>query len=488
MTRSDGAARREAPALRLTYVVLATGTSTFSLLQSVVSPVLPVIAASLHTSVTSVTWLLTAYLLAASVFTPILGRLGDAWGKRRILAAVLAMLAVGSVLSAVAGSLGLMIVGRAVQGVGGGVIPLSFGIIRDQFPQQRVAGAVTFISALLAVGGGVGLVIAGPVVGLLSYRWLFLIPGVIMAAAAVATLAIVPGSPRQQEDRVSWLAAALLSGWLVALLIALSEGPQWGWTSPRVAVLLLAAVVLAWAWMSAERRSRHPLIDPRLVAAPTMWTGNLVALLFGMNLYAVFAFLPAFLQAPSDAGYGFQLTVTQTGLIVLPMSLASFAGGAVTGWLSRRVGTKAAVTAGVALGAPPFFFLAVAHAHVWEVTVALVILGAANGVVFAALAALVVEAAPVHQTGVASGVNANIRTIGGAIGTAVLASLLAIGIRPDGLPRESGYTIAFVVLAVSRLIGAAAGLLVPVSRQAQDEGTRCRPPELPEQSQDPEAQ
>jgi EmrB/QacA subfamily drug resistance transporter len=480
-------APRTPPGHRLIYLVLVIGTSTFSLLQSVVSPILPVLATSLHTSETNVTWALTAYLLAASVFTPILGRLGDVWGKRRVLAIILALLAVGSVLSAMAGSLGMMIAGRTIQGVGGGVIPLSFGIIRDQFPEQRVAGAVTFISALLSVGGGVGLVVAGPVVDLLSYRWLFLIPGVVVAGAAVATLAIVPESQRREGDRVSWPAAALLSGWLVALLLALSEGPQWGWRSPRVAALLLIAVVLAGTWISAERRSRHPLIDPRLIAAPAMWTMNLVALLFGMSLYAVFAFVPAFLQAPSGAGYGFHSTVTQSGLIVLPMSLTSFAGSAVTGWLSRRIGAKATVTAGLALGAPPFFFAAFAHGHIWEVMVTLAILGAANGLVFASIAAVVVEAAPAHQTGVASGVNANIRTIGGAIGTAALASVIAVGIRPGGLPRESGYIIAFAVLAVSRLVAAAAGLLVPVGRHVGDEGiAESVVRELPEHSRDPQ--
>ncbi|MCW2658167.1 MAG: transporter [Jatrophihabitans sp.] len=172
---------------RATYVVLAVGTSAYSLLQSLVSPVLPLLQTDLHTDQATITWVLTAYLLSASVFTPIIGRVGDMVGKGRVLVAVLAVLAVGSALAAVSTSIGLMIVARAIQGVGGGVIPLAFGIIRDEFPREKVPGAVGTVAALLAVGGGAGLVLAGPIVNALDYHWLFWIPGIMVAGTAVAT-------------------------------------------------------------------------------------------------------------------------------------------------------------------------------------------------------------------------------------------------------------------------------------------------------------
>jgi MFS family permease len=191
---------------------------------------------------------------------------------------------------------------------------------------------------------------------------------------------------------------------------------------------------------------------------------HLVALVFGMSLYAVYGFMPGFLQAPRGAGYGFAASVTVSGLIQLPASVVSFLVGMQTARLSRRFGAKQVVVAGLLLGAPAYLALALAHSHVWEISVALMIQGGANGLVFAGMANMVLDAAPQHQSGVANGVNTNIRTIGGAIGTAVLASVLAAGLRPNGFPRESGYTIIFLVLAGSRLVAGLAGLRIPSAR------------------------
>ncbi|HEX8766957.1 MAG TPA: MFS transporter, partial [Jatrophihabitans sp.] len=224
MTASDAHRAR----YQLTFVVLAAGVGTFSLLQSLVSPVLALLQHSLHTSQSTVTWVLTAYLLSASVCTPILGRIGDMIGKKKVLVAVLATLALGSVLAALATSISVMIIARVVQGVGGGLIPLAFGIIRDEFPRDKIAGAVGAIAALLAVGGGLGLALAGPIVDLLDYHWLFWIPGAAMAVAAVATHYVVPESPVRTPGRIGWLAAVLLSAWLVALLVGVSQAPGWG--------------------------------------------------------------------------------------------------------------------------------------------------------------------------------------------------------------------------------------------------------------------
>src|ERR1700681_4596002 len=171
---------------RATFTVLAAATAAYALLQSLVIPVLPTIQAGLHTSQNSVTWVLTAYLLSASIFTPIMGRLGDLWGKERMLVVALAALTAGSVLAAVAGSIAVMIVARVIQGIGGGVLPLAFGIIRDEFPKQKVAGAVGVIAALAAAGAGLGIVLAGPVVEALNYHWLFWIPAIMLGGGSVA--------------------------------------------------------------------------------------------------------------------------------------------------------------------------------------------------------------------------------------------------------------------------------------------------------------
>jgi EmrB/QacA subfamily drug resistance transporter len=453
---------------QLTFVVLAAGAGSFSLLQSLVSPVLPLLETSLHTNQSTVTWVLTAYLLSASVFTPILGRIGDMVGKEKVLVAVLATLTVGSILAAVATSIGLMIVARAIQGVGGGVIPLAFGIIRDEFPREKVAGAVGVIAPLLAVGGGRGRVLAGPIVNVLDYHWLFWIPGIVVAIAAVTTHLVIPESPIRTPGKINWTAAGLLSGWLVALLLAVSEAPDWGWGSPAVIGLFVAAVVLAVAWVITELRSHQPLIDMQMMRIPAVWTTKLVALLFGAGMYSVFAFLPEFVQTPSSAGYGFTASVTESGLIVLPMAVAMFLFGVTSGRLSKRFGAKAVLVSGSAISIVPFLMMAFAHGAIWEIVIAMMLLGTGFGLAFSAMSNIIVDAVPSSQTGVASGMNANIRTIGGSIGAAVMASVITSNALPDGLPKEAGYTHGFTMLAVILVLAALAGLLIPRLRVVRD--------------------
>jgi MFS family permease len=415
-----------------------------------------------------VTWVLTAYLLSASVCTPILGRIGDMIGKKKVLVAELVTLALGSFLAALATSISVMIVARVIQGVGGGVIPLAFGIIRDEFPRDKVAGAVGAIASLLAVGGGLGLVLAGPIVELLDYHWLFWIPGVAMAGSAIATRYLVPESPVRTPGRISWLAAVLLSAWLVAVLVAVSQAPAWGWSSGWVLGLLAVSVVLAAGWITVELRSRQPLIDMRMMRIPAVWATNLVALLFGFGMYSILAFLPEFVQTPTSAGYGFSASITESGLIVLPMSASLFLFGVLSGRLASRFSAKAVLVFGSALSVLPLLIMAFAHARIWEVAVATLLLGAGFGLAFSAMSNIIVDSVPSSQTGVASGMNANIRTIGGSVGAAVMASVITSGVLADGVPKESGYTAGFAMLAGALLLAALAGLLIPPLRGARD--------------------
>src|SRR6201996_3994181 len=245
---------------QVTFGVLAAGIGAFALLQSLVIPVLTTVAQELHTSQSAVTWVLTAYLLSASIMTPILGRVGDMLGKERVFIGTLIALAIGSALAALAPNLAVMIVARVIQGLAGGMLPVSFGIIRDEFPREKVTGAVGILASLTAVGAGLGIVLAGPIVNALNYHWLFWLPMILTIIAAVAAVLFVPESPVRSPGRISWVPAVLLSAWLVALLVALSEAPVWGWGSVRVIGLIVASVVLAAAWIASELRAATPLI------------------------------------------------------------------------------------------------------------------------------------------------------------------------------------------------------------------------------------
>ena len=449
---------------QLTFAVLALGVGAYALLQSLVTPVLATVGAELHASQSNVTWVMTAYLLSASIFTPIMGRVGDMLGKEKVFVATLIALAAGSALAAVASSLTVMIVARAVQGIGGGVLPLSFGIIRDEFPKEKVTGAVGIIAALTAVGGGLGIVLAGPIVNALSWHWLFWIPMIATAICAVAAFVFVPESPVRTPGRISVLPAVLLALWLVAFLVPLSEASSWGWGSPKVIGLLVLAAVLAVLWVISEMTAATPLIDMTMMRAKAVWTNNLAAFLIGIGMYAVFAFLPEFVQTPRVAGYGFGASITSSGLMLLPLTVAMFLVSMVAGPLAARVGGKSLVVAGGAISAVAMLMLAFAHGERWEIFVATAILGVGIGACFSAMSGLIVAAVPAEQTGVASGMNANIRTIGGSVGGALMASVVTANLGPGGLPQEAGYTTGFTMLAVGFLIAAAAGLLIPPLR------------------------
>ena len=458
MSSSDS---RRRPHYQVTFVVLTVGVFSYSLLQSLVTPVLTTVQHELHTSQANATWVLTAYLLSASIFTPIMGRIGDMIGKERVFVATLVALAAGSLLAAVASSIGVMIIARVIQGIGGGVLPLSFGIIRDEFPAAKITGAVGGIASLSAVGSGLGVVLAGPIVNALGFHWLFWLPMIITLIAAIAAVLFVPESPVRTKGRISWLPAFLLSGWLVALLVALSQAPEWGWGSSKVVGLLVAAVVLAFAWIVSEQRAATPVIDMAMMRRKAVWTNNLVALLIGIGMYAVFAFLPELVQTPSAAGYGFGADITESGLMILPMAVTMFLIGSITGRLADRLGGKALVILGCAISVVAVVIFAFGHDEKWQIYLASAILGVGFGLAFSAMSGLIVAAVPPEQTGVASGMNANIRTIGGSIGAALMASIVTSHLEPSGLPKEAGYTTGFAILAGVLLFAALAAILIP---------------------------
>ncbi|NKY42142.1 MFS transporter [Nocardia cerradoensis] len=475
------------PHYNVVFAVLLLGISAYALLQSMVVPVLALLIPALHTTQSTATWLMTGYLLSASVATPILGRIGDKVGKERMLVVTLVALTIGSLLAALTESVGVMIVARVIQGLGGGVIPLAFGIIRDEFPAKKLHGAVGIASSLIAVGSGLGLVLAGPIVEHLNYHWLFWVPMIITAIAAVAAIVFVPESPVRSPGNINWGAAILLSAWLVALLLAVSKGPSWGWGSALTLGLFALAVVAAAAWIVVELKSTTPLIDMRTMRIPAVWTTNLVAVLTGAGMYAMMTFLPQLLQTPkSVAGYGLSASITQSGLYMLPLSVAMFVIGLSIGPLAARIGPKAIVLIGSVITVPAFVMLAVGHDHGWEIYLAGALLGIGIGLAFSSMPAIIVAAVPPAQTGAATGMNANVRTVGGAIGSAVSAVLLTSGAATaHGLPADSGYSRVFWFLAGVSVLAALAALIIPSVRAhapqaAAEEPGLAEQPELSE--------
>src|SRR5271165_7669478 len=243
----------------LILAVLSLAGVAYAMLSSSVVPALPTIQRALHTSETDITWLLTGYLLSASVGTAIIGRLGDMYGKERLLLYTLVVLAGGTLLAAVSSSLAVIVLARFIQGASGGIFPLAFGIVRDEFPRERVAGSIGLLSAILGVGAGVGIVLSGVIIEHLNYHWLFWIPLVAIVLAAVATWRFIPESPIRVPGRINWLAATLMTIGLSTVLIAVSETTTWGWGSAKTLGLIAAGLAVQGVWIAVETRSEHPL-------------------------------------------------------------------------------------------------------------------------------------------------------------------------------------------------------------------------------------
>jgi EmrB/QacA subfamily drug resistance transporter len=447
-----------------TFALLAAAGIAYSLLQSLVAPAIPDLQHALHTSVNSVSWVLTAYLLSASIATPLLGRLGDMHGKERLLVVVLALLCVATVVSAVASSLPVMLVGRVIQGAAGGLFPLAFGIIRDEFPRERVAGGIGLMSALLGVGGGAGIVLAGPIVDHLDYHYLFWLPLILLVPATVAIHLFVPESPVRVRGSANWLGAGLMSVGLASLLVAVSEAPVWNWVSAKTIVLLVVGVIVLAAWVWSESCSSQPLVDMRMMRIRGVWTTNAVAALLGFGMYSSFILIPDFVEAPTRSGYGFHASVTGAGLFLVPATVAMLAFGAQTGRLERRFGSKPPLLTGAVLASGAYTLLAVARDEPWQIYVAAALLGAGIGLAFAAMVNLIIENVGPAETGIATGMNTVTRTVGGAFGGAAVASILAGTVGPGGYPSNGGFTVAFAACAIAPALGVLLGVLIPGRR------------------------
>jgi EmrB/QacA subfamily drug resistance transporter len=445
----------------LTLAVLAVAGLSFALLQTMVAPALPAIQREFGASTTTVSWVLTVYLLTASIFTPIFGRLGDMFGKERLLVIVLIVLGAGTLISALSSSLAVLIAGRAVQGAGGAIFPLAFGIIRDEFPPGRVGAGIGLISATFGIGGGAGLVLSGVIVDHLDYTWIFWLSLVVIAGATVATHLFVPESPVNTPARIDWGGAALMSAGLTAVLLAVSEGNGWGWGSAPVIALLAAGAVVLVAWGFYELRVPDPLVDMRVMRLRGVWTTNVTALMVGFGMFGSFLLVPQLVQLPEASGFGFGATVTQAGLYLLPSSVVMLVAGPGAGWLGARFGSRMPLLIGIALVTAAFVQLAVLHTEPWHVYLSSLLMGAGIGLAFASMATLIVDAVPQTQTGVATGMNTIMRSVGGALGAQIAASIVGAHIGAAGLPAESGFVAAFLVSAGALLLAFAAALLIP---------------------------
>jgi len=419
---------------------------SLALMQTLVIPALPRFGEELGASPRWTAWIVTGFLLSSSILTPILGRLGDAHGKQRLLVVTLALFGAGSLGAAFAWDLPSLVACRVVQGAGAAIFPLAFGIIRDEFPPEKVGLGIGTVSSVFGLGGGVGLVLSGAIVEHLGTRWLFLVGAGPVLVATVLVWRFVPESPVRAPGRPDWAGAALLSAGLATILVGLSEASAWGWESPRLLALVAAGGLLLVAWARAERRAPHPLVDLQTLARRGMAATNAATFLVGFALTAFFVVVPAFAQDPR-AGFG--ATPVQAGLLMLPFSAAMALAGPLSGSLVTRRGGVLTLRLGLTGAGAGLALLAAVHAEPWQVAVWHALLGTGVALALTAVGALVLQHSRAAETGAAAGMNSIMRTVGGALGAQVAATcLVATG--------DGRFAAAFAIAAA-----AAAAALVP---------------------------
>jgi EmrB/QacA subfamily drug resistance transporter len=458
----------------VTLAILTLAGIAYALQQTMVIPALPTLQQDLNTTTTWVTWVLTVFLLVASVATQILGKLGDQYGKERVLVIALLIFLAGSVGAALAWNIWALIGWRALQGAGAAVFPLSYGIIRDEFPREKVGVAIGLISAVFGIGGGFGIVLSGLIVDHLSWRWLFIVGAINIAAATVLVHRYVPESPIKTPSRVDFVGATLLSGGLIAMLVALTEGESWGWTSTRTLALGVVALVFFVAWGLAELHVPEPMVDMRMMAMRQVLFTNLTALVAGFAMFGTFVLVPNFVETPHGlplrvqrlVDYGFDASATKAGLYLLPSSITLLFAGPIAGLIGRRTGSKWPLSVGLLLVAGAAASLAIWHDAPWQILVAMAVLGIGVGFAFAAMATLITEAVRPSETGVATGMNTVMRTVGGVIGGQVGAALLTAHTIPrtGGVPSVVGFELAFAIGAVAAFAGATLAVFVTPPR------------------------
>ncbi|WP_338767047.1 MFS transporter [Nocardia vulneris] len=464
--------RRPAPAVLI--ATLGMVGVVVSLMQTLVIPIIPSLPTLLDTSAANASWVVTATLLAGAVATPISGRLGDMFGKRRVLFANLLLLVAGSVVCAAFSSLVPEIVGRSLQGAAVGAIPLGISIMRDELPAEKVGSAMAIMSATLGVGGALGLPLAAAIAQNADWHMLFWTAAGLGVVCAALVFVFVPESPVRTPAKFDFGGALGLSIALLALLIPITKGADWGWASAPTLILFAVSVVVFLGWGAFELRQRSPLVDLRVSARPRVLFTNLASIAVGFALYGMSLTFPQLLMAPEQTGYGFGLTMVNAGLALAPTGFVMMLLSPVSARLSAARGPKITLALGAAVIAAGYLCAVVLMNSVWEIMVASMIVAAGVGLAYAAMPALIMGAVPITETAAANGLNSLMRSVGTSTSSAVMSVVLAhmtMQLGPHVLPSRDGFHTTFLIATAAAIVAIVLTALIPM-RRAADAATK----------------
>ena len=444
-----------------------------SLMQTLIIPLIPELPKFLNASATDASWAITATLVAGAVITPISGRLGDMFGKRRILILSLLAMVVGSVLCALTDSLSLIVVGRALQGLAMGAIPLGISIMRDELPPQKVGPAIATMSATMGVGGAIGIPLSAFIAQTANWHMLFWVAAVLGLACALLVAFVLPESPVFTPGRFDGWGAAGLAVGLVALLVPVTKGSEWGWGSTLTIGMFAGSVVVLLIWGAYQLRTKNALVDLRVSARPRVLLTNLSSIMIGFAMYGMSLIFIQLLMAPAATGYGLELSMVQAGLALAPGGLVMMALSPVSAKLSARKGPKVTLTLGALVIAAGYVVALVLNGSVWEIILASMVISAGLGLAFAAMPALIMGAVPITETAAANGLNSLMRAIGTSSSAAVISVVLAsstMQLGPVALPTMDAFRITFIIAIGAAVASAVLAAFIPVGGGAPVHG------------------
>ncbi|GGL67393.1 MFS transporter [Streptomyces fumigatiscleroticus] len=449
--------------------VLAFAGIVVAVMQTLLVPVVKDLPQLLDAAPGDATWVLTSTLLSGAVATPIMGRLGDLYGKRRMLIASLAVMVAGALISAVTSQLLTMIAGRTLQGFAMGAIPLGIGLMRDMLPRERLGSAMALMSSSIGVGGGLALPAAALVAQHADWHALFYGAAGLGVLSIVLTLLVVPESPLRAKGSFDLPGALGLSAGLVLLLLPVTKGSDWGWSSGTTLGLFAAAVVVLLLWGVLELRLAAPLVDLRTTARREVLLTNLASIMVGVSFYVVSLVLPQLLQLPAATGYGLGQSMVVAGLCVAPLGLTMMFTAPVYARLSARYGPRTTLIIGLlVIGIGYGGGLGLMDAA-WQTVLTSVVLGAGIGLAYSSLPALIIGAVPASETGAANGLNTLMRSIGTSLSSAVIGMVLANTADTVGgvaVPTMHGFRVSFLIATVAVAAGLLFALFLPRQRPA----------------------
>jgi EmrB/QacA subfamily drug resistance transporter len=446
---------------------LAFGGIVVSLMQTLVIPIVPELPKLLDAPSSDTAWAVTATLLAAAVATPVMGRLGDMYGKRRMLLVSIVLLVAGSVTAALSDSLTPMIVGRVLQGLASGVIPLGISIMRDELPAERLGSATALMSASLGVGGALGLPAAALIADNFDWHVLFWTSAGLGLVALALVLALVPESKVRTGGRFDLVGALGMATGLVCLLLAISKGADWGWTSGTTLGLFAAAVVVLLAWGFFELRVQQPLVDLRTTARRQVLFTNLASVAVGFAMFAMSLVLPQLLQLPEATGYGLGKSMLAAGLVMAPSGLVMMATAPVSAAVSKAKGPKVTLMIGALIVAAGYGLNIALMSEVWHFVLVSCVIGAGIGFTYGSMPALIMGAVPASETAAANSLNTLMRSIGTSTASAVAGVILAQMTTTFGtmaLPSQDGFRTVLAIGAGAALLAFVVASFIPRAR------------------------